>query len=67
MSEHPIVHIEFSADDPDAAGKFYADLFGWKVQFDPEMNYVSFETEANRGGGFNDTSMETVNPGDILP
>ena len=31
MSDHPIVHIELSADDPMAAGKFYGEVFGWDI------------------------------------
>ena len=53
MAQHPIVHIEFSAKDREAAGKFYADVFGWQVQQMPEMDYATFEAEGGPGGGFN--------------
>jgi hypothetical protein len=53
MSEHNIVHVEFSADDREAAGKFYRQLFGWEIEQIPEMNYATFETDDNVGGGFN--------------
>ena len=53
MSKHPIVHIEFSAQDREAAGKFYSDLFGWKVEQMPEMDYATFESSEGVGGGFN--------------
>jgi hypothetical protein len=56
MSTHPIVHIEFSAIDREAAGKFYADLFGWKIQQMPEFNYATFETGTDPGGGINPIS-----------
>lgn len=57
MSNHPIVHIEFAASDQQAAGKFYADLFGWKIQHMPEFNYVTFETGPDEvGGGINPVS-----------
>jgi predicted enzyme related to lactoylglutathione lyase len=36
-----------------AAAKFYSDLFGWKVEQIPEMNYATFEAEGGPGGGFN--------------
>ena len=52
MSKHPIVHIEISANDRQAASKFYADLFGWQVEQMPEMNYATFETGDGVGGGF---------------
>ncbi len=32
MPAQPIVHIELSAVDSESAGKFYADVFGWKVE-----------------------------------
>lgn len=56
MSEHHIVHVEFSAQDREAAGKFYADLFGWKVQQLPEMDYAMYDTGGDVGGGFNPVS-----------
>jgi len=59
MSKHPIVHVEFSALDREAAGRFYADLFGWEVQQMPEMNYATFSTGQEKfGGGFNPVSPE---------
>lgn len=58
MSKHPIVHIEFSAKDREAAAQFYADVFGWKTTQMPEMNYATFESEEGRGGGFNPVSEQ---------
>lgn len=52
MSTHPIVHIEFSAKDHVAAAKFYSDLFGWKTESIPQMNYATFAAEGGPGGGF---------------
>jgi len=53
MSEHHIVHVEFSAEDREAAGKFYRELFGWEIVQIPEMNYATFDSGDNVGGGFN--------------
>jgi len=59
MSKHPIVHIEISALDREAAGKFYADVFGWKVQQMPEMNYAMFDTgQEDVGVGLNPVTDE---------
>ena len=58
MSDHPIVHIEISAEDPNAAGKFYSDVFGWKITEMPELNYAVFEDENGLGGGFNPISED---------
>ncbi len=58
MSKHPIVHIEFSGLDREAAGKFYTELFGWEVQQMPEFNYATFTTGEGVGGGINPVSED---------
>jgi len=58
MSKHPIVHVEISANNLQAASKFYADLFGWQIQQFPDMNYATFETGDGPGGGFNPITPE---------
>jgi predicted enzyme related to lactoylglutathione lyase len=62
MDQHPIVHIEIAARDLEAASKFYSDVFGWKVQQLPEMNYASFEAEGGPGGGFNPVENDPFGP-----
>ena len=52
MSNHSIVHIEIPAKKAGEAGKFYGDLFGWKIEADPAYNYVMFQAEGGPGGGF---------------
>jgi predicted enzyme related to lactoylglutathione lyase len=59
MAAHPIVHVEFPASDPKAASKFYADLFGWKIQTDPSFaDYPMFQAEGGPGGGFVKTGTD---------
>jgi predicted enzyme related to lactoylglutathione lyase len=58
MFNHPIVHIEFSANDQQKAAKFYSDLFGWEFQNFPEFNYVTFRASETIGGGINPVSEE---------
>ncbi len=65
MSGHPIVHIEISTNDLVATGKYYADLFGWKVEQMPEANYATFADDGGPGGGFNPVS-DTNPAGTIL-
>lgn len=36
---HPVVHWEINARDPKALHRFYADLFGWKIDADNPMGY----------------------------
>ena len=52
MSDHPICHIEIPATDPAAAGKFYAELFDWKIEADPALNYHMFQPQRGPGGAF---------------
>ncbi len=44
----PVAHFEIHAADPERTGKFYGDIFGWKVsKWDGPMEYylVSAKTE----------------------
>ncbi len=68
MNSHPIVHVEISAMDPAAASKFYHDVFGWKIEANPQYNYYLFTAEGGPGGGFVMVGEQTnTKPGDILP
>lgn len=58
MSKRNVVHVEMSAANLEAAGKFYQELFGWKLQHVPEMNYTLWEAGDGTGGGFNPVSEE---------
>jgi len=43
--DHTIVHFEIPADDVEKLRKFYADLFGWKIEKTPgPMEYWVIET-----------------------
>lgn len=52
MSKRNIVHVEIPAKDVQAAGKFYQELLGWKLQHDPVLNYTQWEAADGTGGGF---------------
>jgi hypothetical protein len=65
ISKRNVVHIEIPAADLAIAGKFYQDLFGWKIESVPEMNYTLWEPEVGPGGGFSPLG-EAVKPGDVL-
>lgn len=66
MAAHRIVHVELSAQDPAAAGAFYAELFGWKLQPVPEDDYLLFEPPDAPGGGFVRTGSMGFQPGEVL-
>ena len=59
MSKRNVVHVEIPAVNPEAAGKFYQELFGWKLQHDHELNYSMWEDGTGSGGGFPAVSEET--------
>lgn len=52
MPAHPIVHVELSANSGPAASKFYHDVFGWKIEHAPEVDYYMFSAEGGPGGGW---------------
>lgn len=66
MSSHPVVHIEISAKDPDAARKFYAEVFDWKTSIDQQMDYAMFSVEGGPGGGFPRIDGQMYKPGDVV-
>ena len=58
MSKRNVVHVEIPAANVEGAAKFYADLFGWKLQNIPEMNYTMWEAGDGSGGGFPEVSAD---------
>jgi len=58
MSKRNVVHVEIPAANVEAAGKFYQELLGWKIQHDQELNYAMWEAGDGTGGGFPAVSDE---------
>jgi len=52
MASHPIVHVEIPAIEPKTTGEFYAKVFDWKLELDPNFNYLQFEAQGGPGGAF---------------
>lgn len=46
-----IVHFEIPADDVSRAKKFYSELFGWRIEGIPGMEYMFVDTLGAPGGG----------------
>ncbi len=65
MSNHPIVHVEFSTRDRAESARFYGEIFDWKIQDMPEMNYTTFDPGTPPGGGFNPVG-EMAKAGDVF-
>lgn len=53
MSNHPIIHIEFSSKNREIDAGFFSELFGWSFNQMPEMDYATFEAKGGPGGGLN--------------
>ena len=58
VSKRNVVHVEIPAADVSAAGKFYEELFGWKLQHVADFDYTMWEDGSGYGGGFNKVSEE---------
>ncbi len=52
MAAHPVVHVDLASNDPKGAGRFYADLFGWRLEHDQPSDYLMFHGDGGPGGGF---------------
>lgn len=65
MSKRNVVHVEIPAKDVAATSKFYQDLFGWKIESIPEMNYTMWADGSGSGGGFPAVSDDNP-PGRVL-
>lgn len=46
---NPVVHWEHFAKDAPALGRFYSELFGWRLEPMPEVGYVLIDTCAGSG------------------
>lgn len=64
-----IVHFEIPADDPEKLAGFYRQLFGWKIEHQPQGDYWLIETvPTNEQGqpkepGVNGGMMKRMAPG----
>jgi len=58
MSKRNVVHVEIPAANVEAAAKFYQDLFAWKIQPVPGMNYTMWEAADGSGGGFPEANAD---------
>jgi predicted enzyme related to lactoylglutathione lyase len=58
---NPVVHWELMSKDPAQIAAFYEQLFGWKIQHRPELNYRIVETGGQ--GGINGGIMKPEHEG----
>jgi predicted enzyme related to lactoylglutathione lyase len=64
---NPVVHWELLSKDPAKVSAFYEQLFGWKIQHRPELNYRIVETggEVGINGGIVRPEQEGPWPGNM--
>src|SRR6185436_13130677 len=65
---NPIVHWELMSKDPAKVSTFYGNIFDWKIQNLPEMNYRVVDTGGQGGinGGILKPDREGPWPGNML-
>jgi len=51
LKEGSIVHVEIHSGDVERTKRFYGDVFGWKFQDIPEMNYSLWTAPGEPAGG----------------
>jgi predicted enzyme related to lactoylglutathione lyase len=66
VAAHPIVHVEIPVRDQEEASRFYGELFGWKIESYPEMEYVMFRPSDGPGGGLPKINGEMYRAGQVL-
>ena len=59
-----ICRVEVPVTDLDRAKRFYSAAFGWDVELVPGMEYATFKTGSEPGGGF--AKVAEVRPGGAL-
>ncbi|MGA3114735.1 MAG: VOC family protein [Syntrophobacteraceae bacterium] len=53
---NPFVHVELHTHDPERAKKFYTELFDWKLDNVPDMDYTIVNVGEGTGGGMMKTA-----------
>ena len=63
MAQKPgsIVHVELHSADPAKSKMFYGEVFGWKFEEIPEMNYTTWKAANDPSGGLT-KAMEGRSP-----
>ena len=49
---NPVIHFEIESTDPDASRAFFSDVFGWKMDVMPAIDYTIVDTQSE-GAGIN--------------
>ena len=49
---NPVIHFEIESTDPEASRAFFGEVFGWKADYMPELDYAIVDTQSD-GAGIN--------------
>ena len=61
---NPVVHWELMSKEPERVSQFYANLFGWKIDHRPGLDYRIVDTGAQGGmAGINGGIVKPDKPG----
>ena len=61
---NPVVHWELMSKEPERVSQFYANLFGWKIDHRPGLDYRTVDTGAQGGmAGINGGIVKPDKPG----
>ncbi|RJQ50689.1 MAG: VOC family protein [Nitrospiraceae bacterium] len=63
---NPFVHIELQTQDVKKSRKFYADMFDWKLEEIPGMDYTMINVGEGTGGGIMQKPVPDI-PDNWLP
>jgi predicted enzyme related to lactoylglutathione lyase len=66
MAENRVVHFEIPANEPEKLAKFYADLFGWKIDKIPVPGFDYWTCQTGDGPGINGGIMKRAVPQQCL-
>src|SRR5256712_6788062 len=69
MAQKPnsVVHVEIHSNAPEKTKAFLKDVFDWKFQDMPEMNYSTFEAPSAPGGGLQKAENLPAGVRDYIP
>ncbi len=63
---HGFVHIEIPSANLQRAGRFYREVFGWKMNYVEEADYMQFETGSEINGAFYHSPDHTGRQGVVV-
>ncbi len=63
---HDFIHVEIPSAQLQRAAQFYQNVFGWKMNYVEEADYMLFETGGNINGAFYHSPQHTGRQGVVV-